>query len=92
MFLLGQSQTPGSHRAVGTQIDLGQFSDRFLLDSALVHDLGPVGLLNQRPVGLETARKALQELLIHGLGVGLRTLEDNLRDPAQQRQVPPTRG
>jgi len=29
VFLLGQSQTPGHYRAVGTQIDVGQFPDRF---------------------------------------------------------------
>jgi hypothetical protein len=47
VFLLGQSQTPGHHRAVGTKIDLGQFSDRFLVDAGLVHYLGPAGLLDE---------------------------------------------
>ncbi len=41
VFLLGQSQTPGDDRAVGAQIDLGQFADRRLLDAGLVHDLRP---------------------------------------------------
>ena len=87
MFLLGQPQTPADHGPIRAQIHLGQLPDSFLFDTGLVHDVRPAGFLDQRPVGLETGRAPLQELVIDGLGVGLGALEHHLRHPAQQRQV-----
>ena len=87
VLLLGDAEAPGNDGRSRPAIDLAQFADFRFRYAGLQFDLRPRGGGDQFAIRFESARESIKEVLVDGLRIGLRRLEQMFGHAAHECEI-----